>query len=93
MGAEFFPRNSEGGLVGITGVPPIAGWAGNFYVCSTNIQGRFVRQLDITMDDGNTTTGNLRVICQGVCATAANPLPNNLTTAEDTNLYTVCSSS
>ncbi|MBP5987927.1 MAG: prepilin-type N-terminal cleavage/methylation domain-containing protein [Azonexus sp.] len=92
-GAEFFPRNSEGGLVGITGVTPIAGWTGNFYVCSTNIQGRFVRQLDITMDDGNTTTGNLRIICQGVCATAASPLPGNLTTAEDSNLYTVCSSS
>ncbi|HMT79420.1 MAG TPA: prepilin-type N-terminal cleavage/methylation domain-containing protein [Azonexus sp.] len=91
MNAEFFPRNSEGGLIGITGVSPLAGWTGNFYVCSTNIQGRFVRQLDITADDGNTATGNIRVICQGVCATSANP-PANLTVADDSNLYTVCSS-
>ncbi len=93
MGADFIPRNSEGGLVGVTGIAPIANWAGNFFVCSANIQGRFARQLDITMDDGNTATGNVRVICQGVCANAANPLPNNLTPNEDGNLYTVCASS
>jgi len=87
-GADFFPRNSEGGVIGITGVSPIAGWAGNFFVCSTNIQGRFVRQLDITSDDGNTTTGSIRVIALvGGGAVAA-----NLTPAEDANLYTVCSS-
>jgi prepilin-type N-terminal cleavage/methylation domain-containing protein len=86
--ADFFPRNSEGGFIGITGVSPVAGWAGNFFVCSTNIQGRFVRQLDITSDDGNTTTGSIRVIAQvGGGAVAA-----NLTPAEDANLYTVCSS-
>lgn len=92
MDQNFFPRNSEGGLIGITGIPPIANWAGNFYVCSTNIQGRFVRQLDLAMDDGNTATGNVRAICQGVCAVAPNPAPVNLTVADDANLYTVCSS-
>lgn len=91
-GTDFFPRNSEGGLIGVTGVAPIAGWAGNYYICSSNIQGRFVRQLDLTMDDGNTATGNVRVICQGVCANAANPAPVNLTVNDDGNLYTVCSS-
>jgi len=90
-GTDFFPRNSEGGLIGVTGVAPIANWTGNFYVCSTNIQGRFVRQLDLMMDDGNTTTGNVRVICQGVCATSAGAV-NNLTVNEDGNLYTICSS-
>ncbi len=93
MNADFIPRNAEGGPLGITGETPVAGWAGNFFVCTTGIQGRFVRQLDITMDDGNTTTGNVRAICQGECAQAAGAgIPNNLTTAEDANLYTVCSS-
>ncbi len=91
-GTDFFPRNAEGGMIGITGVAPIVGWTGNFYVCSTNIQGRFIRQLDLSMDDGNTATGNVRVICQGVCAAAPAPAPVNLTVAEDGNLYTVCSS-
>jgi prepilin-type N-terminal cleavage/methylation domain-containing protein len=89
---DFFPRNSEGGVIGIAGTTPIAGWAGNFFVCSTNIQGRFARQLDITSDDGNTSTGSIRVICQGVCANAGGAAPANLTTNEDGNLYTVCSS-
>jgi prepilin-type N-terminal cleavage/methylation domain-containing protein len=93
MNADFIPRNAEGGPLGITGETPVAAWAGNFFVCTTGIQGRFVRQLDITMDDGNTTTGNVRAICQGECAQAPGAgIPNNLTTAEDANLYTVCSS-
>lgn len=90
FGNDYIPRNAEGGPIGITGTTPIAGWAGNFFVCTTNIQGRFVRQLDIMMDDGNTTTGNVRVICQGVCANAPGGAQVNLAVADDANLYTVC---
>jgi prepilin-type N-terminal cleavage/methylation domain-containing protein len=87
--ADYFPRNSEGGFIGITGVNPLAvAWAGNFFVCTTNIQGRFARQLDIMSDDGNTTTGSIRVISTAAGAAVA----ANLTTGEDGNLYTVCSS-
>jgi len=86
--ADYFPRNSEGGFIGIAGVSPVAGWAGNFFVCSTNIQGRFVRQLDITSDDGNTGTGSIRVIA----AADGNAFPANLTPTEDSRLFTVCSS-
>ena len=94
IGADYIPRNAEGGIIGITGETPFGGWAGNFFVCTTGIQGRFARQLDTMMDDGNTTTGNVRVICQNECAqvAAGGALPNNLTAAEDANLYTVCSS-
>lgn len=91
---EYVPRNAEGGPMGITSISPFTGaggWAGNFYVCSSGIQGRFARQIDTTIDDGNTTTGTVRVLCQGVCASTA-AFPNNLTTAEDGNLYTVCAS-
>ena len=92
--ADYTPRNAEGGLMGVTGVSPFTGavgWAVNYFVCSTGIQGRFVRQLDLAMDDGITDTGNIRVICQDVCATAA-AFPAALTVANDANLYTVCSS-
>ena len=92
--ADYMPRNAEGGLMGVTGVSPFTGaggWAGNYFVCSTGIQGRFIRQLDLAMDDGATNTGNIRVICQDVCATAA-AFPAALTVADDANLYTVCSS-
>lgn len=90
--AEYGPRNAEGGRLGATGETPVtAGWAGNFFVCTTGIQGRFVRQLDISMDDGITDTGNVRVICENECATAAT-FPTALTSANDAQLYTVCSS-
>ena len=91
MGADYLPRNAEGGNIGVTGISPVAGWAGNFFVCTTGIQGRFVRQLDLAMDDGATDTGNVRVICQNTCATAA-AFPAALAVAADANLYTVCSS-
>lgn len=86
--ADYFPRNSEGGFIGITGVTPVVGWTGNFYVCSSNVQGRFARQLDITSDDGNTSTGSIRVIA----AADAAAFPANLTPTEDSRLFTVCSS-
>ena len=89
--AEYTPRNAEGGFLGITGVAPVVGWAGNYFVCSTGIQGRFVRQLDLAMDDGATDTGNVRVICQNACAAAA-AFPAALAVGDDANLYTVCSS-
>jgi len=92
---EYNPRNAESGLVGITGVAPVTGWTGNYFVCSTGIQGRFVRQLDLAMDDGVTNSGNIRVICQSLaangCATNT-AFPAALTVADDANLYTVCSS-
>ncbi len=89
--SDYMPRNAEGGMLGVTGNTPVPGWAGNYFVCSTGVQGRFVRQLDLMMDDGTTDTGNVRVICQGTCANAA-AFPAALTVNDDANLYTVCSS-
>ena len=89
---EYIPRNAEGGAIGITGDPilttPTTPWPANFYICSTGIQGRFARQIDTTMDDGNTQTGTVRVI-PDKAATAVDA--TKLTPTEDANLYTVCS--
>jgi prepilin-type N-terminal cleavage/methylation domain-containing protein len=89
--ANYAPVNAEGARYGITGVPPVPGWAGNFFVCSTGIQGRFARQIDTTLDDGVTNTGSIRVI-GGVDIGTAVAFPAALTAADDANLYTVCSS-
>lgn len=89
--AEYIPRNAEGGAIGITGDPiltaPSTPWPANFYICSTGIQGRFARQLDTTLDDGNTVTGTVRVIANGA-ATQADATA--LTPANDAIQYTVC---
>lgn len=87
----FVARNSEAGRIGITGQPPIGGWGGSFFICSANIAGRFARQMDVNIDDGNTTTGSLRVLQNDDGAgTATAAIAANLTPAEDANLYSVC---
>lgn len=73
--------------MGATGVPPVTGWVGNFFVCSSGVQGRFVRQLDLAMDDGATNTGNVRVMCENTC-TNSTTFPAALTIADDAKLYT-----
>jgi prepilin-type N-terminal cleavage/methylation domain-containing protein len=94
--AAYLPRNAEGGRIGVTGDPVITGaganFPGGFFVCSV-MQGRFARQLDATIDDGNTTTGSLRVIGAGELASTtqgAFAALNNLTPNDDSTLYTVC---
>lgn len=100
---DYLPRNAEGGRIGVTSDPvatdAAANFPGGFFVCSV-MQGRFARQLDATIDDGNTTTGMMRVIGQGeIASTAAAPVAGppatfggvaNLTPANDGTTYTIC---
>lgn len=68
--ANFPPKNADGGAVGVesgldvngVAAPWITGMRGSFYVCSSGILGRYVRQIDTTMDDGNTQGGNVRAV-------------------------------
>jgi prepilin-type N-terminal cleavage/methylation domain-containing protein len=93
--SDYIPRNADGGPIGITGdavstVVPNP-WPANFYICSSGIQGRFARQLDTSIDDGNTSTGTVRVLG----AAAGGDLPTaatfyTVTAADDATLYTVC---
>ena len=88
---EFEPRNSNGGRIGVqsiaAGFATIVGMTGAYAVCSDLILGRDATQLDTTLDDGNTATGNLRVVATGV------PGPGLVTaviTAAPAAQYTVC---
>jgi len=88
---DYIPRNAEGGVIGITGDPvltaPATPYPASFYVCSQGIQGRYVRQIDTTIDDGNSITGSVRAIVDGV-ASQADATP--VAAADDAVLYTVC---
>ena len=58
---------------------------GTYIICSTGILGKYVKQLDITMDDGNTDTGAMRVadpVTAGQSIATAN--------VTDGQSYTVC---
>ncbi|WP_300454686.1 prepilin-type N-terminal cleavage/methylation domain-containing protein [Accumulibacter sp.] len=94
--AEYEPRNADGGRIGIEGVvlnaggaanPWIAGMRGSFYVCSDNIVGRLVRQIDTSMDDGNTAAGSVQAVLAG---SGRGTLPTATAAIVDNQQYIVC---
>ncbi len=87
--ANDMPTNADGGLLGIQSTAPITGMSGSYFVCSEGIQGKFAKQIDITMDDGNTATGSVRVASGPYTGTALNPVAT--TDIVDGTTYIVCS--
>ncbi len=97
--AAALPTNADGGRIGIQSTSPITGMTGSYFVCSDAIQGRFAKQIDVTMDDGNTATGSVRVMASGYSGTAKSAIPTTGTTGTDGvtstgivdgDTYTVC---
>lgn len=69
---DYLPVNAFGGRIGImSGTSTVANAAikdlsttpvairGTYVICSSGIPGKFVKQLDIQMDDGDTATGSM----------------------------------
>jgi hypothetical protein len=69
---------------------PITNMTGSYFVCSEGIQGKFAKQLDISMDDGNTATGSVQVMAQGYSGTAL--AATATASIVDGTTYTVCMS-
>jgi len=92
------PTNAEGGRLGIQGKPPIKNTAGSmkgtYFVCSTGINGKFAKQLDLTIDDGTSNGGSMMAVLSSQStsdSTAATPNPPAAeSTYSDGNSYTVC---
>jgi prepilin-type N-terminal cleavage/methylation domain-containing protein len=66
--AGYYPTNASGGQIGVqssngfgTITLPTA-MTGTYIICSANISGQFVLQLDTLLDDGNPQTGAMRAI-------------------------------
>jgi prepilin-type N-terminal cleavage/methylation domain-containing protein len=72
---EYLARNTVGGQIGVTNAAasPIIGLKGSYIVCSDAISGKFAKQLDTTLDDGNTATGSMMVVAAGT-TTAVSPI-------------------
>jgi type II secretory pathway pseudopilin PulG len=75
LNGDYIPRNAVGGKIGVTDTiaSPIIGLKGASIICSDAIPGKLAKQLDVTMDDGNTATGSMRVIAAGT-TTPGNPI-------------------
>lgn len=94
---DYIPRNADGGIIGITSgnTSPITGLRGTYIACSQGILGKFAKQLDITLDDGNTATGSVQVMANQAAnqTTSVAAVPNTGTTGtlmDDATSYTVC---
>ncbi len=89
--AQYIPRNSEGGQIGLATVSNVTeltatGLTGSHLLCSDGILGRYALQLDAMLDDGVGDTGAMRVLTKGAVASAGVNAPVNSTP------YLVCMS-
>lgn len=88
--ASVVPANAEGGRIGISSTKPISSMSGGpYYMCSDGIDGKYARQLDLTMDDGNPAQGSMMAVAQSGGATQANGSAASTSYADGTK-YTVC---
>jgi prepilin-type N-terminal cleavage/methylation domain-containing protein len=88
--SRYIPTNAVGGKIGVTNAltnAPITGLAGSFIVCSDKIPGKFAKQLDITLDDGNTAIG-LLMVSGG--SNPPPPAPTPTANIVDDQTYLVC---
>jgi len=93
--AQYLPRNSETGRIGVqsagTGFTAIQGMTGTYAVCSANVPGRIAKQIDVTLDDGETSTGSVRVTGANGTGTAGTGTTAFLSNSVlDGTVYTVC---
>ena len=90
----YAPKNVEGGLVGIQSgtTPPFTGMRGTYIYCSAGILGKYAKQLDLTLDDGNSATGSMMIgpVGGGIANSGATVAPEVLTTIDEAKTYTVC---
>ncbi|HUQ27494.1 MAG TPA: prepilin-type N-terminal cleavage/methylation domain-containing protein [Usitatibacter sp.] len=91
LAAGYAPTNAVGGRLGVNSAIAaqlqINGMTGTYQVCSAGILGKFAKQLDIQMDDGQTNTGSMRAVPDG----SAIPFNATLTNVIDEAApYTVC---
>lgn len=87
----YFPTNADGGRIGIAsvanaGIP--SGMTGSYVICSRGILGKFAKQLDTSMDDGETSTGSMRAyLSSGTTWETSSVVPSTIV---DTQTYDVC---
>jgi prepilin-type N-terminal cleavage/methylation domain-containing protein len=91
VGDPFTPKNAVGGQLGVSsatsGQVQIANMTGTYQICSAGILGKFAKQLDVQMDDGDTTTGSMRAVPDG---SALNFAAAAISAAAESDPYTVC---
>ncbi|HEX3059759.1 MAG TPA: prepilin-type N-terminal cleavage/methylation domain-containing protein [Usitatibacter sp.] len=90
----YVPTNAVGGVISVSSMSSgqvwITGMTGSYQICSKGILGKFVKQLDIQMDDGNTQTGAMRAVVDTQAAAGGTPVVT--ATLDEAAAHTVCMS-
>ena len=92
---DYVPKNAVGGPIGITSptttpAQAVGGLTGTYMICSGGILGKFAKQLDIQMDDGNTATGSMRVVADNTASGGTALATTGAGGVDDATNYTVC---
>jgi len=100
-GDGYLPTNAAGGEIGIqsgttvVASSPLLGSAGanpirgSYVICSSGILGKYVKQLDTTMDDGNPATGSM-MATPVTGYTLGTSFATQLASIDDATTYIVC---
>lgn len=97
--AGYRPTNADGGAIGIESIHQPSGGAyvrdlgGTYLLCSASVLGRLARQIDLTLDDGNGATGQVRIVPgSGYARNSSAGIDNAADPAGigDAGQYTVC---
>jgi prepilin-type N-terminal cleavage/methylation domain-containing protein len=96
---EYIPKNAMGAITGISSATDAQiqidnsatntsnPMRGTYQICQKGILGKFAKQLDIQMDDGNTASGSMRAQPDGAALGSASTATASL---DDALPYTVC---
>ena len=86
--ANFYPKNADGGRFGvqsISGFTSVTNMSGTYVACSRGILGKFAKQLDVSLDDGDGSKGSVRVVIKALVS-------DGIAAAVDSSTYDVCMS-
>lgn len=99
--ADYIPVNASGGIIGIMAgtttaanaaitndATPAVAIRGSYVICSSGILGKFVKQLDLQMDDGNTAGGSM--MATPVTGYAIGAAATATASIDDAASYIVC---
>jgi len=86
--ANFYPKNADGGRFGvqsISGFTSVSNMSGTYVACSRGILGKFAKQLNVSLDDGDGSKGSVRVVVKA-------SISDGIAAAVDSSTYDVCMS-
>ena len=101
VASTYLPVNAVGGEIGIQSGTSVAANApltdaagtpipGTYIICSPNILGKFAKQLDIQLDDGNSQTGSMMIYDVSIAAYTKGSKATATNLIKDADITIVC---